>query len=132
MFTTHSLLESLSQHWEPGGLCRLGSWRSLSAFCRAEKSFTHRHLCEFTGLDFEMAIDQHYNEVLDMMDHLFVYMFDGLKHRCGAPFPTTANPASHQAHLLAQPLQGGLAWSCCPCYAASGSLAAVGPGAAHP
>ena len=24
-----------------------------------------------------MAIDQHYNEVLDVMDHLFVYMFNG-------------------------------------------------------
>lgn len=31
---------------------------------RAEKSFTHRHLCEFTGLDFEMAIYEHYYEVL--------------------------------------------------------------------
>ena len=55
------------------------------ALCRAEKSFTHRHLCEFTGLDFEMAINQHYNEVLDMLDHLFVYMFNGLKKHCGAP-----------------------------------------------
>ena len=54
------------------------------AFRRAEKSFTHRHLCEFTGLDFEMAINQHYNEVLDMLDHLFVYMFNGLKKHCGA------------------------------------------------
>ena len=30
---------------------------------RAEDSFTHRHLCEFTGLDFEMEIDEHYFEV---------------------------------------------------------------------
>jgi aspartyl-tRNA synthetase len=30
---------------------------------RAEKSFTHRHLCEFTGLDLEMAIHEHYYEV---------------------------------------------------------------------
>ena len=57
----------------------------LAALRRAEKSFTHRHLCEFTGLDFEMTIDQHYNEVLDVMDHLFVYMFNGLKSRCGTP-----------------------------------------------
>ena len=67
--------------------------RGLCALCRAEKSFTHRHLCEFTGLDFEMAIDQHYNEVLDVMDHLFVYMFNGLKHRCGAPSHITAASA---------------------------------------
>lgn len=50
--------------------------------CRAEKSFTHRHLCEFTGLDLEMAINEHYNEVLDVLDSLFVYMFNGLKSRC--------------------------------------------------
>ena len=30
---------------------------------RAEKSETHRHLCEFTGLDMEMAIKEHYDEV---------------------------------------------------------------------
>ena len=30
----------------------------LCVLCRAEKSFTHRHLCEFTGLDFEMTIDR--------------------------------------------------------------------------
>lgn len=30
---------------------------------RAENSYTHRHLCEFTGLDFEMAIFEHYFEV---------------------------------------------------------------------
>lgn len=29
---------------------------------RAENSNTHRHLCEFTGLDFEMAINEHYFE----------------------------------------------------------------------
>jgi aspartyl/asparaginyl-tRNA synthetase len=35
----------------------------LLAGCRAENSYTHRHLCEFTGLDFEMAIYEHYFEV---------------------------------------------------------------------
>jgi hypothetical protein len=29
----------------------------------AENSYTHRHMCEFTGLDFEMAIFEHYFEV---------------------------------------------------------------------
>jgi aspartyl/asparaginyl-tRNA synthetase len=57
---------------------------------RAEKSFTHRHLCEFTGLDLEMAINEHYNEVLDVIDSLFVYMFKGLNARCGE---TLAIPA---------------------------------------
>ena len=30
---------------------------------RAEDSNTHRHLCEFTGMDFEMAFNEHYHEV---------------------------------------------------------------------
>jgi hypothetical protein len=49
--------------------------------CRAENSYTHRHLCEFTGLDFEMAINEHYFEVVDVIDKLFMYMFDGLHKR---------------------------------------------------
>jgi aspartyl-tRNA synthetase len=34
---------------------------------RAENSYTHRHLCEFTGLDLEMTINEHYYETLDLM-----------------------------------------------------------------
>lgn len=30
---------------------------------RAEDSYTHRHLCEFVGLDIEMEIKEHYSEV---------------------------------------------------------------------
>ena len=48
---------------------------------RAEDSNTHRHLCEFTGLDMEMSIKEHYDEVLDVLDELFVSMFDGLNER---------------------------------------------------
>jgi aspartyl-tRNA synthetase len=35
----------------------------IGAVYRAEDSFTHRHLCEFTGLDVEMEIKKHYYEV---------------------------------------------------------------------
>ncbi|XP_055811513.1 aspartate--tRNA ligase 2, cytoplasmic-like [Solanum dulcamara] len=49
---------------------------------RAEDSFTHRHLCEFTGLDVEMEIKEHYSEVMDIVDHLFVAMFDSLNEKC--------------------------------------------------
>lgn len=48
---------------------------------RAENSNTHRHLCEFTGLDFEMAIIEHYYEALELMGNMFVYMFDGIADR---------------------------------------------------
>ncbi|EPS57914.1 hypothetical protein M569_16902, partial [Genlisea aurea] len=50
---------------------------------RAEDSFTHRHLCEFTGLDVEMEIKEHYSEVMDVVDRLFVTMFDSLNQHCG-------------------------------------------------
>ena len=46
---------------------------------RAENSNTHRHLCEFVGLDFEMAIKEHYFEVLEVIHNLFVHIFKGLE-----------------------------------------------------
>ncbi len=49
---------------------------------RAEQSFTHRHLCEFMGLDFEMAINEHYFEVLDVIEGVFEAMFNGLETQC--------------------------------------------------
>uniref|UniRef100_A0A7N1A0A1 aspartate--tRNA ligase n=1 Tax=Kalanchoe fedtschenkoi TaxID=63787 RepID=A0A7N1A0A1_KALFE len=49
---------------------------------RAENSFTHRHLCEFIGLDVEMNIMEHYSEVMDIVDRLFVAMFDYLIESC--------------------------------------------------
>lgn len=48
---------------------------------RAEKAYTHRHLTEFVGLDLEMAFYEHYHEVLDVLDQLFIFMFDNLKSR---------------------------------------------------
>ncbi|KAK5117675.1 hypothetical protein LTR62_005098 [Meristemomyces frigidus] len=43
---------------------------------RAENSNTHRHLTEFTGLDLEMAIDEHYHEVLRTLDSTFKAIFN--------------------------------------------------------
>ncbi|KAI8376517.1 uncharacterized protein BYT42DRAFT_499007 [Radiomyces spectabilis] len=48
---------------------------------RAEDSNTHRHMTEFVGLDMEMAFEEHYHEVLDVLDELFVYIFTNLKER---------------------------------------------------
>lgn len=48
---------------------------------RAENSNTNRHLCEFTGLDMEMVIKEHYFEVLDMLANMFVYIFENLDKR---------------------------------------------------
>lgn len=82
-----------------GGMwsCRLSSGGALGelslAYCacscccscwpRAELSYTHRHLCEFMGLDLEMAIYEHYFEVLDVIEKLFRAIFDGLAGKYG-------------------------------------------------
>jgi len=46
---------------------------------RAENSFTNRHLCEFTGLDMEMTIKEHYFEVLDVLCDLMSHLFNGIE-----------------------------------------------------
>jgi aspartyl-tRNA synthetase len=46
---------------------------------RAENANTHRHMTEFIGLDLEMAIEEHYHEVLELLDALFKAIFTGLK-----------------------------------------------------
>jgi aspartyl-tRNA synthetase len=51
---------------------------------RAENANTHRHMTEFNGLDMEMEIKEHYHEVLDMLEGVFLYIFDGLNERYGA------------------------------------------------
>jgi len=48
---------------------------------RAEDSNTNRHLCEFTGLDFEMAIKEHYYEVMEVLGDVFTFIFDGIAER---------------------------------------------------
>ncbi len=49
---------------------------------RAENSNTPRHMCEFVGLDFEMAIKEHYFELVKVINGLFYYIFNGLNERC--------------------------------------------------
>lgn len=48
---------------------------------RAENSNTHRHLTEYTGLDLEMAIDEHYHEALDLIDATLKHIWKGLYNR---------------------------------------------------
>ncbi|KAF5356230.1 hypothetical protein D9756_003807 [Leucocoprinus leucothites] len=48
---------------------------------RAEDSNTHRHMTEFVGLDLEMVIEEHYHEVLELLDGLFLHIFRGLRDR---------------------------------------------------
>ncbi|KAG5421021.1 DPS1 [Candida metapsilosis] len=55
---------------------------------RAENSNTHRHMTEFTGLDLEMAFEEHYDEVLQVLEDLFVFIFSELKERYGKEIAT--------------------------------------------
>lgn len=48
---------------------------------RAENSFTHRHLTEFVGLDLEMVFEEHYHEVLELIEELFMFIFRGFEKR---------------------------------------------------
>ncbi|KAJ1969963.1 aspartate--tRNA ligase dps1 [Dispira parvispora] len=48
---------------------------------RAEDSNTHRHMTEYIGLDMEMAFEEHYHEVMELLGKLFVFIFDGLNQR---------------------------------------------------
>ncbi|KAL3468456.1 hypothetical protein BJX64DRAFT_245974 [Aspergillus heterothallicus] len=48
---------------------------------RAEDSNTHRHLTEFTGLDFEKTFRSHYHEVLEFAENLLVFILSELKER---------------------------------------------------
>lgn len=48
---------------------------------RAENSNTNRHLTEFSGLDLEMAFEEHYHEVVGVLEDLMLFIFNGLRKR---------------------------------------------------
>lgn len=52
---------------------------TIGGVFRAEDSNTHRHLCEFVGLDVEMAFKEHYHEVVQTIGDLFISIFKGLR-----------------------------------------------------
>jgi len=82
---------------------------------RAEGSDTHRHLCEFVGLDVEMALRDHYSEVCDVVDRLFVAMFDHLNKNCARELEAI------QRQYPFKPLKASFA-SCCRIQSETGSI----------
>ena len=50
----------------------------IGAVFRAENSNTHRHLTEYTGLDLEMSIEEHYHEMMDIIDNVLKKIFHGI------------------------------------------------------
>ncbi|CAH6723363.1 asparagine--tRNA ligase, cytoplasmic [[Candida] jaroonii] len=67
---------------------------------RAENSNTHRHMTEFTGLDLEMTFEEHYHEVLDHLEELFIYIFTNLKTRYGNEIATVRKQYPVEEFLL--------------------------------
>ncbi|KAL1971059.1 hypothetical protein VTN77DRAFT_10 [Rasamsonia byssochlamydoides] len=59
----------------------MGSVFEVGPVFRAEDSNTHRHLTEFTGLDFEKTFRHHYHEVLEFAEQLLVFILTQLKER---------------------------------------------------
>ncbi|KAH9944432.1 aspartate-tRNA ligase [Epithele typhae] len=58
---------------------------------RAENANTHRHMTEFIGLDLEMAFEEHYHEVMELLDGLFLHMFRSLKQKYANEIETHHN-----------------------------------------
>lgn len=78
---------------------------------------THRHMTEFTGLDFEMTIHEHYFEVLDVIEQLFTYMFDGLHKRWGKQRSLKSTYSSGQQHGYIEIAIGMcFTWQACAAY----------------
>ena len=53
-------------------------FRSVRSY---EMFFLARHLCEFTGLDLEMEIKDHYVEALEVIHRTLKHIFAGLESR---------------------------------------------------
>jgi aspartyl/asparaginyl-tRNA synthetase len=59
---------------------------------RAENSYTHRHLTEFVGLDLEMVFEEHYHEVLELIEEMFMFIFKGFETRYAKEIETVRYP----------------------------------------
>ncbi|KAJ4133064.1 hypothetical protein NW754_015874 [Fusarium falciforme] len=70
---------------------------------RAENSNTPRHMTEFTGLDLEMEIEDHYHEVREMLEGVLLYIFRGLKERCAEQIALVRTVYPSEDFLLPEP-----------------------------
>ena len=81
-FKTKAYLAQSPQFYKQMAICAdFERVYEIGPVFRAEDSNTHRHMTEFVGVDMEMAFQEHYHEVLDFFDGLFVHVFTGLQER---------------------------------------------------
>eukprot|EP00158_Paraphelidium_tribonemae_P002558 Partr_v1_DN25468_c0_g1_i1_m53747 putative Aspartyl-tRNA synthetase len=70
---------------------------------RAENSFTHRHMTEFVGLDLEMAFNEHYHEVLEVICNMLISIFKGLNEKYRADLDTVKIQFPHEEFKFLEP-----------------------------
>lgn len=70
---------------------------------RAENSNTPRHLCEFTGLDFEMPIMWHYNEVIQVIHETLSGAFQALEEECAEELKVVRHMYPSEAPKMPSP-----------------------------
>ncbi|CAO1614758.1 unnamed protein product [Parajaminaea phylloscopi] len=75
------LAQSPQLHKQMSIAADFGKVYEIGPVFRAEDSNTPRHMTEFTGLDLEMAFDEHYHEVLELLGNLFLFIFSELPKR---------------------------------------------------
>jgi len=82
-FNRHAYLAQSPQLYKQMALMAdLGKVFEIGPVFRSEKSFTHRHMTEFTGLDMEMTFKDDYHEVLEVLEGIFLHIFEGINERC--------------------------------------------------
>uniref|UniRef100_A0A6P6Y8E6 Aspartate--tRNA ligase, cytoplasmic n=1 Tax=Dermatophagoides pteronyssinus TaxID=6956 RepID=A0A6P6Y8E6_DERPT len=88
-FGSEACLAQSPQLYKQMAICGdLGRVYEIAPVFRAENSNTHRHMCEFVGLDLEMEFQNHYSEVRRLISALFFHIFEGLNARCAREIAT--------------------------------------------
>ncbi|KAI1007045.1 Aspartate--tRNA ligase, cytoplasmic [Podosphaera aphanis] len=70
---------------------------------RAENSNTPRHMTSFTGLDLEMEIEDHYHEVIEILEGVLLYIFKGLSTQCREEIEIVRAVYPSEEFLLPEP-----------------------------
>eukprot|EP00917_Polyrhabdina_sp_WS-2016_P006572 GHVP01014663.1.p1 GENE.GHVP01014663.1~~GHVP01014663.1.p1 ORF type:complete len:459 (+),score=79.72 GHVP01014663.1:156-1379(+) len=82
-FDREAFLAQSPQLYKQMAICSdFGKVFEVGPVFRAEHSTGHRHLTEYTGLDFEMEIKTHYHELIDVIHSLVVSIFKTVEEGC--------------------------------------------------